>query len=387
MGRLPGWFLLRRRAVMTPMRSAREVLADAQRFYRRRVFESWVRDYLHGRYLAGAIQPAGIGYAPAGWTTTTDHLLTLGHSRDDLVRAGVAVEGERGLRDVMRDRLTFPVRDHTGELVGFLGRAHPDDARAPKYLNTPATKLYEKRSTLYGLGEGVADLAAGATPLIVEGPFDKLAVDKMATRYGRPVVALASCGTALTREHIARIRSVTSAPVWFCFDADAAGQRAMLHAWEITADQGRSGQRFVRLPGGHDPASVHPRTLDHTVGHSVPMSVAVAEAQVHLWGRPDTWVRAELMVQALARRDAARISPEESGQWITTVARLTNLPVSSVQTTLIDHVAPTPTAEDMTLVRAASFPVEVTAAPATARVPHTRRRSSLHSMETPLLSR
>ena len=185
MGRLPGWKQLRRRAVMTPMGSAREVLADTQRFYRRRVFESWVRDYLHGRYLAGAIQPAGIGYAPAGWTTTTDHLLTLGHSRDDLVRAGVAVEGERGLRDVMRDRLTLPVHDHTGQLVGFLGRAHPDDARAPKYLNTPATELYEKRSTLYGLGDRVADLAAGATPLIVEGPFDKLAVDKMATRYGR----------------------------------------------------------------------------------------------------------------------------------------------------------------------------------------------------------
>jgi len=341
------------------MASAVEVLEQAQRFYRRCVYQSWVRGYLHGRYLAGAIPQAGIGYAPSGWTTTTDHLVSLGYRPDDVVRAGVAVKGDRGLRDVMRDRLMLPVHDHTGQLVGFLGRANPDDSRSPKYLNTPATALYHKRSTLYGLGERLDVLAAGATPLIVEGPMDKLAVDKMAARYGRNIVALASCGTALTSEHTARIRSITAAPLWFCFDADAAGQRAMLHAWELTADQGRGDQRVVQLPAGHDPASVHPRTLEHAVAHSVPMSVAVAEAQLRLWGRPDNWVRAELMVTALAERDGARVGPEESTQWITTVARLTDLPVSDVLATLIEQVAPAPTSAHVA-ARAASFPRSMT---------------------------
>ncbi len=342
------------------MGSLVEVLEHAQRFHRQRVYKSWVRDYLRARYLAGAIPKAGIGYAPPGWTATTDHLLSLGHHPDDLVRAGVAVEGDHGLRDVMRDRLVLPVHDHTGRLVGFLGRAHPDDTRSPKYLNTPATELYQKRSTLYGLGERFDDLAAGARPLIVEGPMDKLAVDKMSAKYGRNIVALASCGTALTSEHIARIRAVTATPVWFCFDADAAGQRALLHAWTLTADQGRADQRVVRLPAGHDPASVHPRTLDHAVAHSGPMSVAVAEAQLSLWGRPDNRVRAELMVEALAERDAARVGAGESAQWITTVARLTDLPVSSVQATLIDQVAPAPTSAHLAAVRAASFPRSMT---------------------------
>lgn len=343
------------------MGSPDEVLAHTQRFYRQRVYKSWVHDYLHSRYLSGAIWEAGIGYAPPGWTTTTDHLLSVGHSRQDLIAAGVSVDGDRGLRDVMRNRMMLPVHDHTGRLVGFLGRANPDDTGSAKYLNTPATGLYDKRSTLYGLGPSRDVLAAGATPLIVEGPMDRLAVDKIASRLDRPVAALACCGTALTATHVARIREVTDAPVWFCFDADAAGWRAMLHAWHVTSDQGRSAQRVVRLPAGHDPASVHPRALEYAIRRPVSMSVAVAQAQLEQWGPPGNPVRAELMVDALAARDAARITPEDSIEWISTVARLTDLPVSSVQTTLVEHLAATPSSADLDALRAATFPHRVTA--------------------------
>lgn len=342
------------------MGSPDDVLAHTQRFYRQRVYKSWVHGYLHSRHLGSAISEAGIGYAPSGWTATTDHLLSLGHSPGDLVRAGVTVEGDRGLRDVMRDRLMLPVQDHTGRLVGFLGRANPDDTRSPKYLNTPSTELYEKRSTLYGLGGGRRTLSAGVTPLIVEGPMDKLAVDKAVSRFNRSVIALASCGTAVTAAHIARIRTITDAAIWFCFDADAAGRRAMLHAWAVTAEQGRAAQRVVQLPAGHDPASVQPGTLVHAIRHATPMSVAVAQAQLEQWGQPDNPVKAELMVDALAKRDVARLAPEDSIEWISTVARFADVPISSVQTALIEHLAPTPTAADLDALRAASFPRQMT---------------------------
>ena len=342
------------------MGSPDEVLADTQRFYRRRVYKSWVRDYLRTRHLSVAISEAGIGYAPSGWTTTTDHLLSLGHSPGDLVRTGVSIKGDRGLRDVMRDRLILPVQDHTGRLVGFLGRANPSHTRSPKYLNTPSTELYEKRSILYGLGEGRHALAAGATPLIVEGPMDKLAVDKMASQFRANIVALGSCGTSLTTEHVARIRAITDKPVRFCFDADAAGQRALLHAWEITADQGRAAQRVVQLPAGHDPASVHPAILNRAIRCATPMSVAVAQVQLEQWGRPDNPVTAELMVDALARRDAGHIRPDDSIEWIKTVAQLADVPISSVQAALIEHLAPTPTTADLEALRAASFPRRMT---------------------------
>ncbi len=338
-----------------------EVLADTQRFYRQQVYESWVRDYLHHRYLSSAIPQAGIGYAPAGWTTTTSHLLSLGHSPADLVRAGVAVAGERGLRDVMRDRLILPVHDHTSQLVGFLGRANPTDTRSPKYLNTPATGLYEKRSTLYGLGAGRGALAAGATALIVEGPMDKLAADRMASHFKANIVALAACGTALTPDHLARIHTITDKPVCFCFDADAAGQLALLHAWDLTADHGRADHRVVQLPASQDPASVHPTVLHRAIRDAIPMSVAVAQAQLERWGRPDNRVKAELMVDALAKRDADRIRPDDSIEWIGTITRLADVPISSVQAALIEHLAPTPTAADLDALRAASFPRPVTA--------------------------
>jgi len=344
-----------------PMGSPDEVLAHTQRFYRQRVYKSWAHDYLHSRHLSAAISEAGIGYAPLGWTATTDHLLSLGHSPGDLVRAGVSIKGDRGLRDVMRDRLILPVHDHTGRLVGFLGRANPDDSHSPKYLNTPSTESYKKRSTLYGLGESRVALRGGATPLIVEGPMDKLAVDKMASQFRGNIVALASCGTSLTTDHLARIRAITDKPAWFCFDADAAGQRALLHAWEITADQGRAAQRAVQLPAGHDPASVQTDTFAHAIRHATPMSVAVAQAQLERWGRPDNPVKAELMVDALAKRDAGRIRPDDSIEWIRTVAQLADVPISSVQTALIEHLAPTPAAADLDALRAASFPRRMTA--------------------------
>jgi len=332
----------------------RDVLADAQRFYRRSVYRSWVHGYLSGRFLAGMIGPAGVGYAPKGWAATSDHLRQLGHDLESIVAAGVAVHTNRGLRDVMRDRLIFRVHDHTGNLVAFLGRANPaTDPRVPKYLNTPTTGLYDKRSTLYGLGEQSDRLRAGAVPLIVEGPMDKLAVDRAVTQSSANVVALASCGTSLTGEHLARIASVTEAPVWFCFDSDLAGRAATLRVWELTRDAGRARQMVVRLPAGHDPASVHPRVLNAAIAAATPLSVVAAECQLSVWGKPDNPVRAAWLVAELARRDASRIAPEDAGLWITTLARHSGLPIADVQASLLDAISSPP----ISRLRDACFPV------------------------------
>ncbi len=351
------------------MSTPREVLADTQRFYRKNVYRSWVHGYMSGRYLAGMIAPAGIGYAPKGWTVTSEHLRQLGHDPDTIIAAGVGVPTERGLRDVMRDRLIFPVHDHTGDLVGFLGRANPHaDPSVPKYLNTPATGLYDKRSTLYGLGEQFDALTAGAVPLIVEGPMDKLATDRAIAESGANIVALASCGTSLTRDHLARIASISPTPVWFCFDSDSPGRTALLRAWELTQASGRARHMVVQLPAGHDPASVHPRTLNAAIAKAAPMSVVVAQTQLEVWGRPDNPVKAALIVSELARRDAARIAPDDAGRWIETVAHATGTPATDVHASLLDAICPS-----VAELRDACFPVTthpVQPAPEPASVRH-----------------
>ena len=169
--------------------------------------------------------------------------------------------------------------------------------------------------------------------------MDKLATDRAVAKSGTNVVAMASCGTSLTREHLARIASVTLAPVWFCFDSDQAGRTATLRAWELTQGAGRARQMVVRLPKGHDPASVHPRTLNAAIADAAPMSVAVAETQLAEWGRPDNPVRAAFMVSELARRDCGRIAADDAGLWICAVARATGVPVVDVQASLLDAIS------------------------------------------------
>ncbi|HEY5848459.1 MAG TPA: hypothetical protein VIT42_16880 [Microlunatus sp.] len=120
------------------------VVADSQEFFRRQVAASWVPYYLAGRALDQAISTHGLGYAPGRWTVLTDHLRSLGYSDDHIEAAGMATRARTGdLIDRFRDRLTIPLRDPDGELVGFTARraSDVDDPRTPKYLNTPTTTL------------------------------------------------------------------------------------------------------------------------------------------------------------------------------------------------------------------------------------------------------
>ena len=137
-----------------------------------------------------------VGYAPAGWSTLTDHLRAGGATDAELVDAGLAKWSRRGtLIDVMRDRVVFGIRNRDGDLVGFTGRAAPGDTDAPKWLNTPTTAIFTKGDLLFGLTENRDRLAAGATPVRVEGVMDALAVTLASE--GR-AVGLAPLGTALT---------------------------------------------------------------------------------------------------------------------------------------------------------------------------------------------
>ena len=157
----------------------------AAHFYRDRMPGSWVPPYLQARGLSPAAQAHWhAGYAPASWDALTHHLRALGYADELIERAGLARQSQRGsLIDVFRDRAVFPILSSTGTVAGFIGRAR--DARiagAPKYLNTPRTCVYDKSRLLFGLYEARTALAAGARPVIVEGPFDAIAV----TAAGKP---------------------------------------------------------------------------------------------------------------------------------------------------------------------------------------------------------
>jgi len=199
------------------------------------------------------------GYAPAGWTHLSDHLRDLGSSDQEILAAGLARVGRNGhVIDQFRGRLVVPIRNGQ-QITGFIGRRDPALAAhamaGPKYLNTARTDLFDKGAQLFGLSEGRAALEAGATPVLVEGFFDAIAVT-LAT--GGRYVGVASLGTTITatqanllRPHIGAQRPGVSVAT----DADLAGEIAAQRAfWMLTA-RGDT-PRHVLLPDGQDPASV-----------------------------------------------------------------------------------------------------------------------------------
>lgn len=140
------------------------------------------------------------------WTGLSDHLQTLGYTPEQLVIAGVATRTRNGrLIDKFRNRIAFPYRDQAGAVVGVTARINPSaaDERTPKYLNTPETAAYRKGELLLGLDPtAIARLAAGAHPVLVEGPTDhtalRLAATGLAEHTGVEIVPVAAGGTGVT---------------------------------------------------------------------------------------------------------------------------------------------------------------------------------------------
>ncbi|GAA1896632.1 DNA primase [Streptantibioticus ferralitis] len=196
----------------------------------------------------------GVGYAPAGWDHLVRFLRGKGFSEKELLLSGLASEGRRGPIDRFRGRLIWPIRDITGEVIGFGARKLREDDNGPKYLNTPETPLYKKSQVLYGIDLAKKDIGKSGRAVVVEGY-----TDVMACHLAGVTTAIATCGTAFGEDHIKILRRVlmdnSGSQVVFTFDGDAAGQRAALRAFED--DQKFTARTSIAVsPGGMDPCEL-----------------------------------------------------------------------------------------------------------------------------------
>jgi DNA primase catalytic core len=261
-------------------------------YYRAHCPTSWAANYLKERLHTDLVgSPFQAGYAPSGWTHLTDHLRHHADATDtELLAAGLGTRTRAGrLIDRYRDRLMLPIHTPNGDLVGFIGRRHPrhdtdNDANSggPKYLNTPETSLFTKRHLLYGLHETSPLLAAGAAPVLVEGPFDAIAV----TLAGRGHYAgVASLGTAFTDQQADLLRPYLrdDTPVVVGTDSDPAGSAAAERAyWQLTARGDNPHQ--LRLPEGTDPAQLltthGTSALHEALTTATPLAHALTDARI-----------------------------------------------------------------------------------------------------------
>ncbi|MGQ7296962.1 toprim domain-containing protein [Quadrisphaera sp. KR29] len=269
---------------------------EALAFFRSHVSGSWVPGYLASRRLDVALEaPWSAGYAPGGWTALTDHLRQRGWSDEVLIASGLSRRASTGnLIDHFRDRLVLPIRVRA-DVVAFVGRcAEGADSRTPKYLNSPASAIYDKSTTLYAARDPRDVRWWGATPVLVEGPLDAIAVSSC---EGDRWAGVALCGTAMSERHVAALVGTPrreSQTVIVATDHDRAGDAAAETALKHLAPGGGNLYR-LRLPQEQDPADVlrkgGPGPLASLLsGERVPLLTAVIDARLSGWTDELQWV-------------------------------------------------------------------------------------------------
>ena len=227
------------------------------------------RSYLEGRNVSGDIvERYGLGFCPRSGSGLARHL---GSRRLPLPRAvELGLLGRRNdgsLYDRLWSRVTFPIRDTGGRIVGFGGRTL--GVEQPKYLNSPESDLFRKGEVLYGLYEARQAIRSAEKIVIVEGYLDALALVQAGIGY-----VAASLGTALGVPQLRLARRFASEIIAF-FDGDRAGQEAASRAFAVCAQAGVWGSGAF-LPEGFDPDTyVRAQGLAATVqllDHAVPLA-------------------------------------------------------------------------------------------------------------------
>ncbi len=247
--------------------------AAAEQFFREQLGTAAAepaRQFLGDRgFDSHAAERFSVGFAPNSYDAMGEHLRGLGFTPEELLASGLQGQGDRKPYDRFRGRLVWPIKDVTGQTLGFGARKLLESDNGPKYLNTPETPVYSKSKVLYGLDLAKRDIARGKQVVVVEG-----STDVMACHLAGVTTAVATCGTAFGADHITIIRRVMGdidnrdshqlGEVVFTFDPDEAGQKAASRAF---ADEQRfAAQTYVAVaPDGLDPCDLRLKRGDDAV--------------------------------------------------------------------------------------------------------------------------
>jgi DNA primase len=284
------------------------------------------RSYLRSRGFDGdVVETFSLGYSPDDWHTLIDHLRGLGIRDDVMVTAGLARRGNQGLYDRFKGRLMFPIFDIRGDAVGFGARILGGEGA--KYLNSSESPIYHKSRLLYGLNWAKSDIVRADMSVVVEGYTDVIAMH----HAGMPI-AVASCGTALGKDHLDLLRRFSERVV-FAFDADEAGAGAALRGFEQSVP-GDLDLRVAVLPQGMDPADVVSggdiSVLEDAVEKSITVLQFKIDAEINKYdlSLPEMGAKA---VQDAARAIAAHPDPVTQREYAVNVARRTGVEMAYVE--------------------------------------------------------
>lgn len=218
------------------------------------------------KLLPKTIEDFQIGYAPSGWDKLANFLKKHKVSEQEAYKAGLIGRNSRGVYDLFRERVIFPLHNHRGEIVGFAGRILKPNEKMAKYINSPETPIYVKGNTLYGIYQNSQHIRDAGSAILVEGELDVLSSLQAGVKN---VVAMK--GTALTENQINLLRRYTQTLI-LALDQDNAGQAATRRSIELAQEVGFS-MRIASLPYGKDVddlAKQSPRAWQQAVANAQP---------------------------------------------------------------------------------------------------------------------
>ncbi len=214
--------------------------------------ELLLRDRDVMRYLEGrGVDRTAIDKFLIGWASKKGLLRKIlersGFTSEEMVKSGVF-----GLRDTgdlylrFNNRVIFPIFTVSGKVVGFGGRVVGSADGVAKYINTPETEIFNKRTVLYGINLAIPNIRRERKVVVVEGYMDVIALHKNGISY-----SVASLGTSLTREQVRRLVGSTDV-ILLAYDSDLAGESATVRALQLIMDKGID-VKVIRIPDGKDP--------------------------------------------------------------------------------------------------------------------------------------
>lgn len=237
----------------------RDVLEVSTVFYENKLHSDYGKDavsYLNGRGLLDeTIKTWRIGLATNEWRDLSDYLKGKNISQTFMERVGLIKQTGTSVYDRFRSRIMFPLFDSSGRVVGYSGRLFEteknksEDSNAPKYLNSPDGELFNKSEILYGYHKAKEGIRKFGYAILVEGQLDMLMSHQAGFNN-----TVATSGTALTRQHLDKIKRLTD-NIMIVYDGDKAGLKASLRAWELALSIGMD-VKIGNLPKGEDPASL-----------------------------------------------------------------------------------------------------------------------------------
>jgi len=254
-------------------------------------------------------QVFSLGYAVKEWKVLYNHLKAKGFEDSIITQSGLVFSGEKGLHDIFRNRIIFPIFNIHGDAVAFGGRAIDDSM--PKYLNSPETILFKKGETLYGLNIAKDEIRKKDYAMVAEGYLDVI----MCHQHGFKNI-VAPLGTALTTGHLQKLGRFTK-KILLVFDSDAAGIAAAKRSVALLYEHGFKS-KILLLPEGEDPDSFLRKNNRNVFQSKLSKSKSVVDFILGLKGDKTENIRTAIVIidnasDSIAREELLKELSEKSG--------------------------------------------------------------------------